>query len=372
MRHANCSTELSGINRFFCGGAFSAFPVIIRSWHDLCTVIFHTTTALRHSLNGGLSPASAVLTDNYSTFTPGISEMNALGTRFYLADASGHSRGLLNSSGAATDGYNWEAFGTLVSRFGNDPTGFAWNVDSGYQADNDDGLALLGHRYYDKRTGRFLSQDPAGSGNNWYAYAGNNPTNKIDPSGLIIQDGPGASMLGSPGAMANGNGGNGFGEDDYESYDNNQRVTQNRIDHALGELRAGTTQLGESSTTTEAGIEELMELAKEGDVIDESTLKAAYKGIQDWAEARGIPIRPTSDNHVGERIFERFNSLKDFRNVWNTGRGYAISTYENQFALYSSTLKMAIIWDGTAKQVFAVYSRQNTNGWIPVGRGFLP
>lgn len=45
----------------------------------------------------------------------------------------------------------------------------------------------MGHRYYDPRTGRFISQDPAGSGDNWYAYAGNNPVNKIDPSGLITQ-----------------------------------------------------------------------------------------------------------------------------------------------------------------------------------------
>ena len=112
----------------------------------------------------GLSPASSVLSDNYTTFTPGISEYNALGSRFYLADASGNSRGLLSGSNVNTDGYNWDAFGTLISRAGSNPTMFAWNESSGYQTDNDDGLTLLGHRYYDKRTGRFISQDPAGAG----------------------------------------------------------------------------------------------------------------------------------------------------------------------------------------------------------------
>lgn len=113
---------------------------------------------------------------------------------FYLADASGNSRGLLNSSQTATDGYNWDAFGNLVSRFGSNPTGFAWNVSSGYQSDADDGLTLLGHRYYDKRIGRFITQDPAGDGDNWYAYAGNDPINGTDPTGLSN------GLLGSLGA----------------------------------------------------------------------------------------------------------------------------------------------------------------------------
>lgn len=84
-----------------------------------------------------------------------------------------------------TDGYNWDAFGNSVSRFGVNPTAFAWNVSSGYQSDGDSGLKLLGHRYYDSRTGRFISQDPAGDGDNWYAYADNDPMDEVDPDGLM-------------------------------------------------------------------------------------------------------------------------------------------------------------------------------------------
>ena len=43
----------------------------------------------------------------------------------------------------------------------------------------------MGHRYYDSRIGRFLTQDPAGSGDNWYVYADNNPVNEVDPGGLM-------------------------------------------------------------------------------------------------------------------------------------------------------------------------------------------
>ena len=132
----------------------------------------------------GVSPASDVLSDGYSTFTPGISEVNGSGSRFYLADAQGNSRGLLDGNQNNPDGYNWDAFGNSVSRIGTNPTAFAWNVSSGYPSDGDSGLKLLGHRYYDSRTGRFISQDPSGAGNNWYAYADNDPMNENDPSGL--------------------------------------------------------------------------------------------------------------------------------------------------------------------------------------------
>jgi RHS repeat-associated protein len=53
-----------------------------------------------------------------------------------------------------------------------------------YQTDSDSGLLLLGHRYYDPYTGRFISQDPIADGNNWYAYVENNPLTGIDPDGL--------------------------------------------------------------------------------------------------------------------------------------------------------------------------------------------
>jgi len=150
----------------------------------------------------GTSPASDVLSDNFSTFTPGTSETKGVGNGqyasvFYVPDVQGNSRGLLNGSQAATDGYNWDAFGTLMSRNGGNPTAFAWGEGSGYQSDADTGLKLLGHRYYDSRVGRFLSQDPAGSGDNWYAYAGNDPVDNTNPTGLVIAGG-GMGMFQDP------------------------------------------------------------------------------------------------------------------------------------------------------------------------------
>ncbi len=164
----------------------------------------------------GVSPASPVLSDGYVSFTPGLSEINGAGSRFYLPDAQGHSRGLLDGGQVNTDGYNWDGWGNLVSRIGSNPTGFAWNVSSGYQSDNDSGLKLLGHRYYDSRTGRFISQDPAGDGDNWYAYADNDPIDEVDPDGLFSQGMPSTDqtmshdlMMGFMGGFEYG--GSGFG-----------------------------------------------------------------------------------------------------------------------------------------------------------------
>jgi RHS repeat-associated protein len=62
------------------------------------------------------------------------------------------------------------------------PFGYAGSF--GYQEDPN-GLKLLGHRYYDSSTGRFMTSDPAGHGRNWYSYAGNDPVSYVDPAGLM-------------------------------------------------------------------------------------------------------------------------------------------------------------------------------------------
>lgn len=51
--------------------------------------------------------------------------------------------------------------------------------------DADSGLKLLGHRYYDSSTGRFLTRDPIKDGRNWYSYCENSPVASIDPLGLL-------------------------------------------------------------------------------------------------------------------------------------------------------------------------------------------
>ena len=128
------------------------------------------------------------------SFTPGISQ--TLGTpngagglsyasHFYAADALGTLRGMTDGSAQGfSDGLNFDGFGNLVGRVGSTSTPLGYGEGSGYVTDADTGLRLLGHRYYDSRTGRFISQDPAGERDNWYIYADNDPVDGTDPSGL--------------------------------------------------------------------------------------------------------------------------------------------------------------------------------------------
>jgi len=69
------------------------------------------------------------------------------------------------------------------------PNPYRWGGAHGYYADEDVGLYLMGFRWYDSFTGRFISRDPIGfaAGDmNQYRPMGNNPVNAVDPWGLDV------------------------------------------------------------------------------------------------------------------------------------------------------------------------------------------
>lgn len=78
----------------------------------------------------------------------------------------------------------YDAFGNVVGATGTWRSPFGHAGPFGYQSDTDTGFQLLGHRYYDPSTGRFLTRDPAKDGRNWYAYADNAPVARTDSNGL--------------------------------------------------------------------------------------------------------------------------------------------------------------------------------------------
>ena len=117
---------------------------------------------------------------------------------FYVYDGHGSVRALTDGSGNVTDTYDYDAFGNVTHQTGTTPNEFLF---AGEQYDSNLHLYYNRARYLNTSTGRFWSMDTF-EPDDWeptslhrYLYAGNDPVNRIDPSGHDFD-------LGSLGASA--------------------------------------------------------------------------------------------------------------------------------------------------------------------------
>ena len=86
-----------------------------------------------------------------------------------------------------------DGFGEIIRDYDYDPFGNALHDEDsadenpyrfcGEYYDAESGYVYLRARYYDSSVGRFISEDPALDGYNWYVYCGGNPIGRWDPSG---------------------------------------------------------------------------------------------------------------------------------------------------------------------------------------------
>ena len=99
----------------------------------------------------------------------------------YRGDVERVQRGSY-SNGRYNNRYAYDAFGNY-SEETDSPKKNPFRYCGEY-TDDETGLIYLRNRYYDPALGRFISEDPAKDGLNWYAYCGNNPINFTDSWGL--------------------------------------------------------------------------------------------------------------------------------------------------------------------------------------------
>jgi RHS repeat-associated protein len=106
------------------------------------------------------------------------------GVGVYFTDALGSVRDIANWSGVLEDHIEYTSFG--VPTESNAAAGDRFKFD-GYEYEVTTGLYSTETRVYNPSTGTWLTQDPisfAGGDTNLQRYAGNDPTNATDPSGL--------------------------------------------------------------------------------------------------------------------------------------------------------------------------------------------
>ena len=117
-----------------------------------------------------------------------IAQMRSGVPSFYHADGQGSMRALATAAGLVTDRYNYDAFGVPISSLGTTPNTYRY---LGEQVDQNLALVYLRARYLNPQLGRFASADPfPGMLSNptslhRFLYAGADPVNRIDPSGLF-------------------------------------------------------------------------------------------------------------------------------------------------------------------------------------------
>ncbi len=133
----------------------------------------------------GIGVTSSVLSDGLANFTPGLSERRG-GASTFMHSGIKNANAQTSSSQTVSATNQYDAFGNLCSSTGTWKGPFGYGGGFGYQSDADSGLKLLGHRYYDSSTGRFLSRDPARDGRNWFSYCENCPVLSSDPAGLAV------------------------------------------------------------------------------------------------------------------------------------------------------------------------------------------
>ena len=117
-------------------------------------------------------------------------------TVWYIFDGLGSVVAEADDSGTVTATRAYDVYG--IPRGGTSSTKHGFVGSLGHTTEpSTGGLIYMRARWMDPLTGRFISEDPAGDGNNWYTYCRNNPVNHTDPSGenaLILICGGGLAI----------------------------------------------------------------------------------------------------------------------------------------------------------------------------------
>jgi RHS repeat-associated protein len=144
----------------------------------------------RFASAGSVGITATATTSTLTTFVrdPGgrLISMERGGDRsYYHHDGRGSVVALTDEAGDVVQAYEYEPYGRIATgTIGTLTQPFRWNSE--YAINDYD--YKIGARWYDASIARWTQRDPAAKDPNPYAFAGDDPINKSDPSGLGWQD----------------------------------------------------------------------------------------------------------------------------------------------------------------------------------------
>ena len=263
---------------------------------------------------------------------------------FYSFDSEGNVAQRSDASGTVFSNHLFSAHGGVLGGISVDPFGHKAQV--GYYTDNETGLQLLTHRYYDPNSGRFLTRDPISysGGVNLYGYTRNNPVNFIDPLGLdvlVIEQGPhGDNPFGHTALAITGRGVFSFGNGREMATDTKGNIVGGNVaDYIERESQGRVTNLLIIKTTPAQ------------DAAIESALRAM---------AQNEPALPQDKSIVVDNCSTRSNRALDAGDVTNRGLwpSHHIPGSAGLRAMHSGSSVMTI---------------PQGAGWLPTSlEGFMP
>ena len=169
----NCYNQLVGVDTNGVASSYTYSPDGLR--HSK-TVGGETTTFIYDNAN----VVEEITADGTNKYYRGIEIVKNDDGLYYLYNGQGDVSILIDSSGVTIANYEFDAYGNQsAENIIYNPFGYR-----GEYIDSESGLLYLRARMYDTETGRFINEDPARDGLNWYVYCGGNPIVFVDPWGL--------------------------------------------------------------------------------------------------------------------------------------------------------------------------------------------
>jgi RHS repeat-associated protein len=147
-----------------------------------------TTTTYTLDLAAGLTQVLADGTDTYLYGNRRIAQYSDSGAQYFLGDALGSVRQLVDANGEVLLSQSYEPFGEVLASVGEGESSYGFAAEM----QEPTGLIYLRARFYSSSQGRFISKDTwPGDDNrplslNGWNYVEADPINELDPSGRCL------------------------------------------------------------------------------------------------------------------------------------------------------------------------------------------